>query len=72
MRIEDSSYHRTSFPFRFPFRIFKVNERTVMAAGGDYADYQFLHDVVPQRGIDEECLDDGISYTPKVDLKSPR
>ena len=37
-----------------------------MAAGGDYADYQYLHDVVEQRVIDEECLDDGISYTPKV------
>ena len=37
-----------------------------MAAGGDYADFQFLHDVVEQRVIDEECLDDGISYTPKV------
>ena len=43
-----------------------MNDRTVMAAGGDYADFQFLHDVVEQRVIDEECLDDGISYTPKV------
>lgn len=52
--------------FRGISRVMKVNERTVMAAGGDYADYQFLHDVVHQRVIDEECLDDGISYTPKA------
>ena len=43
-----------------------------MAAGGDYADYQFLHDIVQQRVIDEECLDDGISYTPKVGLETTR
>jgi len=52
--------------FRGISRVMKVNERTVMAAGGDYADFQFLQDVVEQRVIDEECLDDGISYTPKA------
>jgi len=52
--------------FRGISRVMKVNDRTVMAAGGDYADYQYLHDVVEQRVIDEECLDDGISYTPKA------
>jgi len=52
--------------FRGISRVMKVNDRTVMAAGGDYADFQFLHDVVEQRVIDEECLDDGISYTPKA------
>merc|ERR1719370_19831 len=52
--------------FRGISRVMKVNERTVMGAGGDYADFQFLQDVIEQRVIDEECLDDGISYTPKA------
>lgn len=52
--------------FRGISRVMKVNERTVMGAGGDYADYQFLQDVIEQRVIEEECLDDGISYTPKA------
>ena len=30
-------------------RILKVNEKTVMGAGGDYADYQFLKSIIEQR-----------------------
>jgi len=52
--------------FRGVSRVMQVNDVTVMAAGGDYADYQFLHDIIEQRVIDEECLDDGFSYTPKA------
>lgn len=51
--------------FRGISRVMKVNERTVIGAGGDYADFQFLQDIIEQRVIEEECLDDGISYTPK-------
>ncbi|KAI0207545.1 Proteasome subunit beta type-4 [Lamellibrachia satsuma] len=46
-------------------RILRVNNATIMGAGGDYADFQFLRDIVEQRVIDEECLDDGFSYTPR-------
>lgn len=46
-------------------RVFKVNDATVMGAGGDYADFQFLKSIIEQRVIDEECLNDGFNYTPK-------
>ena len=30
-------------------RVVKVNETTIMGAGGDYADFQFLKDIIEQR-----------------------
>ena len=30
-------------------RILRVNNATIMGAGGDYADFQFLRDIVEQR-----------------------
>jgi 20S proteasome subunit beta 7 len=47
-------------------RILTVNESTVMGTGGDYADYQFLKNVIEQKVIDEECLADGFTYTPRA------
>ena len=32
-----------------------MNDCTVMAAGGDVADYQFLQQVIKQKQIDEDC-----------------
>lgn len=46
-------------------RVMKVNDTTVLGAGGDYADYQFLKSLIEQRVIDDECLNDGFSYTPR-------
>jgi len=53
---------------RFPDlnRILKVNDTTVLGAGGDYADYQFLTDVIKQKQIDEDCKDDGFNLKPKA------
>merc|ERR1712004_1537 len=51
--------------FRDCPRVMKVNETTVMGAGGDYADFQFIRSIIEQNVIDEECLDDGFSYTPR-------
>lgn len=53
---------------RFPQleRILKVNETTVVAAGGDYADYQFLSEIINQKQIDEDCKDDGFKLKPKA------
>lgn len=47
-------------------RLLKVNDCTVMGAGGDYADYQYLKSIVEQKVIDEDCLNDGFNYTPKM------
>ncbi|KAK3094679.1 hypothetical protein FSP39_004824 [Pinctada imbricata] len=46
-------------------RLMKVNDNTVIGMGGDYADFQFLQSIIEQRVIEEECLNDGFSYTPK-------
>lgn len=50
--------------FRNLSRIMKVNDKVVVGASGDYADYQFLTEIIEQRVIDEECLNDGFGYTP--------
>lgn len=50
--------------FRDLTRILKVNDKVVVGASGDYADYQFLSEIIEQRVIDEECLNDGFGYTP--------
>lgn len=46
-------------------RILKVNDTTVMGTSGDYADLQFMKSVIEQKVIDEQCLADGFSYSPK-------
>jgi len=53
---------------RFPDlnRIIKVNDSTVLGAGGDYADFQFLSEVIKQKQIDEDCKDDGFNLKPKA------
>jgi len=53
---------------RFPDlqRILKVNDTTMVAAGGDYADYQFLSEIIGQKQIDEDCKDDGFNLKPKA------
>lgn len=51
--------------FRYLPRIMKVNDTTVMGTGGDYADFQFLKSTIEQKVIDEECLADGFSHSPR-------
>uniref|UniRef100_A0A7M4EPU3 Proteasome subunit beta type-4 n=1 Tax=Crocodylus porosus TaxID=8502 RepID=A0A7M4EPU3_CROPO len=52
--------------FRNISRIMKVNDNTVLGASGDYADFQYLKQVIDQMVIDEELLGDGHSYSPKA------
>ncbi|XP_007658529.3 proteasome subunit beta type-4 [Ornithorhynchus anatinus] len=52
--------------FRNISRIMRVNETTVLGASGDYADFQYLKQVIDQMVIDEELLGDGHSYSPKA------
>ncbi|KAG7457636.1 hypothetical protein MATL_G00229230 [Megalops atlanticus] len=47
----------------------KVNDSTILGASGDYADYQYLKQIIEQLAfmrIDEELLGDGHSYSPKA------
>ncbi|XP_070840661.1 proteasome subunit beta type-4 [Chaetodon trifascialis] len=52
--------------FRNISRLMKVNSNTILGASGDYADYQYLKQVIEQMVIDEELLGDGHSYSPKA------
>ena len=47
-------------------RVIKVNENTVVGAGGDFADFQFLQEIIEQKQIDEDCMDDGFKLKPKA------
>jgi len=44
-------------------RLHKVNDSTVIACMGDYADYQFLLSIIEQKAISEDCMDDGFNIT---------
>ncbi|EFA05833.1 proteasome subunit beta type-4 [Tribolium castaneum] len=46
-------------------RIMKVNDNIILGAGGDYADFQYVKDIIEQKIIDEDCLDDGFKLKPK-------
>ncbi|XP_035202587.1 proteasome subunit beta type-4 isoform X1 [Oxyura jamaicensis] len=52
--------------FRNISRLLKVNDSTVLGASGDYADFQYLAQIIDQMVIDEELLGDGHSYSPKA------
>jgi len=51
--------------FRNCPRVMKVNDNIILGAGGDYADFQYVKDLIEQKIIDEECLDDGFKLKPK-------
>jgi len=46
-------------------RIINVNKNILIGASGDYADFQYLKDIVQQKIIDEDCMDDGFNLKPK-------
>ncbi|XP_053330761.1 proteasome subunit beta type-4 [Spea bombifrons] len=52
--------------FRNISRLMKVNSCTMLGASGDYADYQYLKQVIDQMVIDEELVGDGHNYSPKA------
>ncbi|XP_032569058.1 proteasome subunit beta type-4 [Chiroxiphia lanceolata] len=52
--------------FRGISRLLRVNDCTVLGASGDYADFQYLQQVIDQMVIDEELLGDGHTYSPRA------
>jgi len=52
--------------FRDVSRCMKVNDCTLMAAAGDYADFQHLKQNIEQMVIDEKIQDDGYSLPPQA------
>ncbi|KAF9803993.1 hypothetical protein SFRURICE_019189 [Spodoptera frugiperda] len=51
--------------FRDCPRIMKVNDLILLGNGGDYADYQYLKDIIEQKIIDEQCIGDGLLLKPR-------
>uniref|UniRef100_UPI00358DF28C proteasome subunit beta type-4 isoform X2 n=1 Tax=Myxine glutinosa TaxID=7769 RepID=UPI00358DF28C len=47
-------------------RVMRVNDCTVLACAGDYADYQYLHDIIEQMVIDDEVAGDGHQCKPEA------
>ncbi|KAJ2938183.1 hypothetical protein O0L34_g18523 [Tuta absoluta] len=51
--------------FRDCPRVFKVNDNILLGCGGDYADFQYLKDIIQQKIIDEQCIGDGLQLKPR-------
>ncbi|XP_015795491.1 proteasome subunit beta type-4 [Tetranychus urticae] len=47
-------------------RLYKVNQTTIAGCGGDYADYQFLHNLIEQKQIDREANEQGVDLSPRA------
>lgn len=45
-------------------RVLKVNKNIILGVGGDYADFQYLKELVNGKMIGEECLEDNIPLKP--------
>lgn len=52
--------------FRDVSRLSRVNEKTVIGCGGDYADFQFLLKSIEQKIISEESNGDGFVLSPNA------
>lgn len=50
--------------FRNCPRILKINKHCLVGAGGDYADFQHLRELITGKIIGEECLEDDIFIKP--------
>lgn len=46
-------------------RVFKVNEKTVLGAGGDFADFQSLKRSIDEKIIEDLCYQDDMEMKPK-------
>ncbi|KOB74710.1 Proteasome subunit beta type [Operophtera brumata] len=51
--------------FRNCPRVTKVNDLILLGSSGDYADYQYLKDIIDQKIIYDECLGDGLLLKPR-------
>lgn len=46
-------------------RLVKVNDNTVLAMSGDYADFQYIQDHIKDKSIADECHNDGFTWSPE-------
>ena len=52
--------------FRSLTRIYKVNDQCVVAGSGDYADFQYIMDMLKELQMEYEIAHDGHKLTPKA------
>jgi len=57
------SYGSTKRYKSFP-RLFKANEATLVGAGGELSDFQYLQDLLDELDADDFCADDGLRRSP--------
>ena len=50
--------------FRNVQRVARINDKTIIGCGGDYADYQFLMQYIEQRVIEEASFEDNHQMSP--------
>lgn len=46
-------------------RVYKVNDKTIVGVGGDFADFQFIKRYIDQKVVDDMCLADKNELKPK-------
>lgn len=51
--------------FRNLPRVFKINDCTVLGGSGDYADLQFMKEIIDQKTNQDVCLNDGYVVKPR-------
>ncbi|XP_053687775.1 proteasome subunit beta type-4 [Sabethes cyaneus] len=46
-------------------RVYKINDKTILGIGGDFADFQFIKRYIDQKVVDDMCLADKNELKPK-------
>ncbi|XP_035901573.1 proteasome subunit beta type-4 isoform X1 [Anopheles stephensi] len=46
-------------------RVYRINDKTVLGVGGDFADFQYIKRHIDQKVIDDQCLDDKNEMKPR-------
>ena len=60
---QTGSYGSTKRYKSFP-RLTRANETTLVGAGGELSDFQYLQDLLEELNADDFCADDGLQRTP--------
>lgn len=62
---DTAGYYGSMLRFNDCPRIQKVNRYTILGAGNDYADFQYLNDIIKQKILDDDLQNDGFALKPK-------
>ncbi|KAI5713176.1 hypothetical protein M8J76_007925 [Diaphorina citri] len=62
---DSAGYYGSMMRFNDCPRIMQINKFTILGAGNDYADFQYLNDIVKQKILDDDLHNDGFVLKPK-------